>query len=98
MDCRDRYAFWLLELVLEPVRALGAGEDARSVTVRAAHGTRRFNVTIDRDGGDYRWSFREVPTPARPQLGPPVEKDSTETLPDPEYAFWDAWTAIQQCA
>ena len=98
MDCRDRYAFWLLELLLEPVRALGASEDARSVTVRAAHGTRRFNLTIDRDGGDYRWSFREVPARARPELAQPVEENSTERLSDPEHAFWAGWTAIQQCA
>jgi hypothetical protein len=54
MDCRDRHAFWLLELVLEPVRAPARDGDADSVTVRAACGPRRFNMTIARDGADYR--------------------------------------------
>ena len=64
MDCRDRFAVWLVELVLEPVRALrenGGG----SATVRTALGERRFDVTIAREGADYRWSLREVGGPLR---------------------------------
>ena len=59
MDCRDRFAVWLVELVLEPVRALrenGGG----STTVRTALGDRRFDVTVAREGADYRWRLHEV--------------------------------------
>jgi hypothetical protein len=98
MDCRDRYAFWLLELVLEPVRALAADGDADSVTVRAACGARRFNMTIARDGGDYRWSFREVVASDGSEPALPLEGEGTEPLSDPEHAFWVAWDAIEQRA
>ena len=63
MDCRDRFAVWLVELVLEPVRALRENGSAGSVTVRAACGARRFDVTIARNGAGYRWAFREVAAP-----------------------------------
>ena len=62
MDCRDRFAVWLVELVLEPVRALrenGGG----STTVRTALGDRRFDVTVAREGADYRWRLHEVGGP-----------------------------------
>jgi hypothetical protein len=98
MDCRDRYAFWLLELVLEPVRALAQDGEADSVTVRAACGARRFNMTIARDGGDYRWSFREVAAADGSEPGSPLEEEGTESLSDPEHAFWVAWTEIEQRA
>jgi hypothetical protein len=89
MDCRDRFAAWLVELVLEPVRALrenGGG----STTVRTALGQRRFDVTVARDGGDYLWSLREV--------GGPLQESAATPLADPEDAFWDAWTAIEAAA
>ena len=89
MDCRDRFAVWLVELVLEPVRALRNGAPG-PVVVRTALGERRFDVTIARDGADYRWSLREV--------GGPLSESGAAGLPDPEDAFWDAWTAIEQAA
>ena len=63
MDCRDRFAVWLVELVLEPVRALRENGSAGSVTVRTACAERRFDVTISREGEDYGWSCREVAGP-----------------------------------
>jgi hypothetical protein len=86
MDCRDRFAVWLVELVLEPVRALRNGAPG-PVTVRTALGERRFDVTIVRAGGDYRWSLREV--------AGPFERSGAAAVSDPEDAFWDAWTAIE---
>jgi hypothetical protein len=94
MDCRDRFAVWLVELVLEPVRGLrenGAG----SVTVRAACGARRFDVTISREGGDYAWVFREVAAPGASDPAEPLVDEGTEALADPEDAFWAAWAAIE---
>ena len=89
MDCRDRFAVWLVELVLEPVRALRNGA-AGPVTVRTALGERRFDVTIARDDGEYRWSLREVDGP--------LEEAGAPTLADPEAAFWAAWAAIESRA
>jgi len=89
MDCRDRFAVWLVELVLEPVRALRNGV-AGPVVVRTALGERRFDVTIARDGGGYRWSLREV--------GGPLARSGTAGLPDPEDAFWAAWESIEAAA
>jgi len=86
MDCRDRFAVWLVELVLEPVRALRNGA-AGPVTVRTALGERRFDVTIARDGAEYRWSLRE--------LSGPLEEAGAQALADPEEAFWAAWSAIE---
>jgi hypothetical protein len=89
MDCRDRFAVWLVELVLEPVRALRNGASG-PVVVRTALGERRFDVTIVREDGQYRWSLREVD-------GPLVEAGSA-AVGDPEDAFWEAWTAIEAAA
>jgi len=89
MDCRDRFAVWLVELVLEPVRALRNGA-AGPVTVRTALGERRFDVTIARDGDAYGWALREV--------GGSLEETGAAPLPDPEDAFWAAWTAIESSA
>jgi hypothetical protein len=86
MDCRDRFAVWLVELVLEPVRALRNGASG-PVTVRTALGERRFDVTISRDGGDYRWALAEV--------GGPLREAGPTGLPDPEDAFWAAWESIE---
>jgi len=89
MDCRDRFAVWLVELVLEPVRAL-RNSAAGPVTVRTALGTRRFDVTIAREGTEYGWSLAEV--------GGPLREAGAEPLADPEDAFWAAWTAIEASA
>ena len=89
MDCRDRFAVWLVELVLEPVRALRNGASG-PVVVRTALGERRFDVTIARDDDGYRWSLREPDGP--------LEEAGTAGLPDPEDAFWAAWTAIEAAA
>jgi hypothetical protein len=89
MDCRDRFAVWLVELVLEPVRALRNGAPG-PVTVRTALGERRFDVTIAREDGRYRWSLREV--------GGPMEEAGAAPVGDPEDAFWEAWTAIEAAA
>ena len=98
MDCRDRFGVWLAELLLEPVRALGAGEDDGSVSVRAAYEARRFNVTIARAGADYRWSFREVAARGGAEPTAPLHEASAAPLSDPEDAFWAAWVAIEQRA
>jgi hypothetical protein len=89
MDCRDRFAVWLVELVLEPVRALRNGAAGPAV-VRTALGERRFDVTISREGADYRWSLREVSGPFSEAVAAPLR--------DPEDAFWEAWTAIEAAA
>jgi len=75
--------------VLEPVRALRNGAPG-PVVVRTALGERRFDVTIARDGSEFRWSLREV--------AGSLEEEGEAGLPDPEDAFWDAWTAIEQAA
>jgi hypothetical protein len=98
MDCRDRFAVWLVELVLEPVRALRETGSAGSVTVRAACGPRRFDVSIAREADDYRWAFREVAAPGKAAPADPLAKEGRESLPDPEEAFWAAWTAIEAAA
>ena len=89
MDCRDRFAVWLVELVLEPVRALRDGSPG-PVVVRTALGERRFDVTIARDDGAYRWSLAEV--------GGPLREAGPAGLADPEDAFWAAWTSIEAAA
>jgi hypothetical protein len=86
MDCRDRFAVWLVELVLEPVRALRNGAPG-PVTVRTALGERRFDVTVTRESGGYGWRLHE----ARGDF----EAAGDEPLADPEDAFWAAWTAIE---
>ena len=88
MDCRDRFAVWLVELVLEPVRALRNGVPG-PVTVRTALDERRFDVTISREGSRYGWSLREV--------GGPLE-EAGAGLSDPEDAFWAAWESIEEAA
>src|SRR5437773_12448046 len=98
MECRDRFGLWLVELVLEPVRALALDGDGGSATVRAACGVRRFNVSIARDGDEYRWSFTEVAAPGKADLAPPLHDEGTEPLSDPEGAFWAAWDVIEQHA
>jgi len=89
MDCRDRFAVWLVELVLEPVRALRNGAPG-PVVVRTALGERRFDVTIFRDGGGFRWSLQEV--------GGPLADAGAVGLSDPEDAFWAAWESIEATA
>lgn len=89
MDCRDRFAVWLVELVLEPVRALRNGAPG-PVVVRTALGERRFDVTIARDGGGYQWSLQEV--------GGPLSEAGAAGLRDPEDAFWAAWASIEAAA
>ena len=89
MDCRDRFAVWLVELVLEPVRALRNGTEG-PVTVRTALGERRFDVTIARDGAGYLWSLQEV--------GGPLDEAGAASLADPEDAFWAAWASIEAAA
>jgi hypothetical protein len=86
MDCRDRFAVWLVELVLEPVRALRNGAPG-PVTVRTALGERRFDVTIARADGGYEWHLQEA--------AGDFAAAGDESLPDPEDAFWAAWTAIE---
>jgi hypothetical protein len=98
MDCRDRFAVWLVELVLEPVRALRENGSMGSVTVRAACGPRRFDVTIVRGVGDYTWTFREVAAPGAAEPAEPLAGSAAEPLADPEAAFWAAWTAIESAA
>jgi len=98
MECRDRFGLWLVELVLEPVRALGLDGGVGSATVRAACGARRFNVTIARDGDRYTWSFMEVAAPGKVDPAAPLHDEGTEPLSDPEGAFWAAWDAIEQRA
>jgi hypothetical protein len=98
MDCRDRFALWLVELVLEPVRALRESGSAGSVTVRAACGPRRFDVTIAREGSEYGWAFREVAAPGKAVPVDPLAAEGREPLADPEDAFWAAWTAIDAAA
>jgi hypothetical protein len=88
MDCRDRFAVWLVELVLEPVRALRENGSTGSATVRAACADGRYEITIRRDGGRYEWSYREVSDPATVGHG-------DGPLGDPEEAFWAAWSAIE---
>jgi hypothetical protein len=95
MECRDRFAVWLVELVLEPVRALRQNGGGGSVTVRAACGPRRFDVTIVRAGSTYAWSFREVAAPNARDPASPLTETGAEPLADPEEAFWAAWTAIE---
>jgi hypothetical protein len=96
VDCRDRLAFWLLELVLEPVRELAINGEGGSVTVRAARGERRFDLTIARGDGDYSWSFREVAGPGRAEPPSPLQDQAVEPLFDPEHAFWAGWGAIEE--
>ncbi|HST25568.1 MAG TPA: hypothetical protein VLJ76_06225 [Gaiellaceae bacterium] len=86
MDCRDRFAVWLVELVLEPVRALRNGAEG-PVVVRTALGERRFDVKIARADDGYAWSLREA--------GGPLEATADALLPDPEDAFWAAWESIE---
>ena len=86
MDCRDRFAVWLVELVLEPVRALRNGAPG-PVTLRTALGERRFDVTIAREDGAFGWSLREADGG--------FEAAGDKPLADPEDAFWAAWTAIE---
>jgi hypothetical protein len=88
MDCRDRFAVWLVELVLEPVRGLRENGAAGSVTVRAACADGRFDITIRREGDLYGWSYRDVAEPTN-------ERSNAEPLADPEDAFWAAWSAIE---
>jgi hypothetical protein len=87
MDCRDRFAVWLVELVLEPVRGLRENGSTGSVTVRAACGDERYDITIDREGDTYRWNYCDV--------AGKTEGRGSEPLTDPEDAFWAAWTAIE---
>ena len=95
MDCRDRFAVWLVELVLEPVRGLRENGSAGSVTVRAACGPRRFDVTISRADDDYAWALREVAAPGAAEPAEPLVDAGVVPLADPEAAFWAAWTAIE---
>jgi hypothetical protein len=91
MDCRDRFAVWLVELVLEPVRALRENGSVGSATVRAACADGRYDITISRHGDLYDWSYREATVAAN-------ERSCDGPFGDPEEAFWAAWGAIEAAA
>lgn len=98
VDCFDRIAVRMTEIVLEPVRQLRENAQLSAVTLRTPSAGRRFAITIEKrfpDGTDaapvYRWSLTEITLEGDILAGglaltsPPLQKHA-----QPEDAYWAA--------
>lgn len=102
VDCFDRIAVRMTEIILEPVRLLRESAQLAAVTLRTPSGGRRFAITIEKrfpDGPEglpaYRWSLAEIapdgdPLPDGMTASSPVE----ERYAQPEDAYWAAANAL----
>lgn len=100
MECHDRIAVQMTDLVLGPVRLLGELSLLSAVTVRALRGGRRFHITVGKEWplgmrGEptFWWRLREIDATGI-ELADGVLADSHRlTLPTfgaPEDAYWAA--------
>ena len=100
MECHDRIAVQMTDLVLGPVRLLGELSLLSAVTVRALRGGRRFHITIGkewphgmRDDPAFWWSLREIDDTGHDRPNG-FSADSWLAIPStfetPEDAYWAA--------
>ncbi|MGB3327925.1 MAG: hypothetical protein WBA46_03165 [Thermomicrobiales bacterium] len=102
VDCFDRIAVRMTEIVLEPVRLLRENAQLAAVTLRTPSAGRRFAITIEKrfpDGTDaaprYRWSIAEITAEgdALPD-GMTAFDPTTDHHAQPEDAYWAAVEAL----
>lgn len=98
VDCFDRIAVRMTEIILEPVRLLRESAQLAAVTLRTPSAGRRFAITIEKrfpDGPNeppaYRWSLAEI-TPEGDPLpeGLVAASSPEERYAQPEEAYWAA--------
>lgn len=100
VDCFDRIAVRMTEIVLEPVRLLRENAQLTAITLRTPSAGHRFAITIEKrfpDGSntppDYRWSLQEIA-----EVGDPLADGATATSAAtyvlPEDAYWAAVDAL----
>ncbi|MGC4191070.1 MAG: hypothetical protein QM589_07885 [Thermomicrobiales bacterium] len=102
VDCFDRIAVRMTEIILEPVRLLRESAQLSAVTLRTPSAGRRFAITIAKrfpDGANeppaYRWSLVEI-TPGGDPLpdGATGDSPADRHYPQPEEAYWAAVNAL----
>ena len=104
MECPDRIAVQMTDLVLGPVRMLGDLSLLSAVTVRALRNGRRFHVTVGKEwprgmraAPVFWWSLREVDATGA-DLRDGFAADSRSVMPPahdaPDEAYWAAVEAL----
>lgn len=106
MECHDRIAVQMTDLVLGPVRLLGELSLLSAVTVRALRGGRRFHITIGKewprgmgDAPAFWWSVREIDAVGA-DLPHGFVAESRSVMPAtygaPDDAYWAAVEALAE--
>ncbi|MGC4105669.1 MAG: hypothetical protein QM753_04830 [Thermomicrobiales bacterium] len=100
VDCFDRIAVRMTEIILEPVRLLRENAQLSAVTLRTPSAGRRFAITIEKrfpDGPNaspaYRWTLREI-TPEGNPLPDGADATASSCFVQPEDAYWAAVNAL----
>lgn len=104
VECHDRIAVQMTDLVLQPVEALREHSLLAAVTLRALRGGTRFNITLGKTwprGMDhpplYWWRIHEIDATGRDEPdGFTADSASQEspTWSTPEDAYWAAVEAL----
>ena len=102
VDCFDRIAVRMTEIILEPVRLLRESAQLSAVTLRTPSAGRRFAITIEKrfpDGPEalaaYRWSLQEIAPEGDPlPNGMTAASPPDERYTQPEDAYWAAANAL----
>lgn len=102
VDCFDRIAVRMTEIILEPVRLLRESAQLAAVTLRTPSAGRRFAITIEKrfpDGTNeapsYRWSLLEIAPDGDPLPdGMTASSSPEERYAQPEDAYWAAANAL----
>lgn len=100
VDCFDRIAVRMTEIVLEPVRLMRENAQLSAVTLRTPSGGRRYAITIEKrfpDGASaspvYRWTLQEISEAGDP-LADGRAATSASVHAQPEDAYWAAVDAL----
>jgi hypothetical protein len=102
VDCFDRIAVRMTEIILEPVRLLRESAQLSAITLRTPSAGRRFAITIEKrfpDGPEsppiYRWSLAETTLEGDPLPdGPMAAAPADQRFAQPEDAYWAAVDAL----
>lgn len=102
VDCFDRIAVRMTEIILEPVRLLRENAQLSAVTLRTPSAGRRFAITIEKrfpDGPDttpvFRWMLGEITPEGEPMPeGAAAACPAGRCHPQPEDAYWEAVGAL----
>ena len=102
VNCFDRIAVRMTEIILEPVRLLRENAQLSAVTLRTPSAGHRFAITIEKrfpDGPNetpaYRWSIAEITPEGEPMPeGISAQAAKDERCAQPEDAYWAAVNAL----